>query len=143
MRKRCLIAFLCLTICFVTSMPIYANFTIADNEKGTVIIPTWEFIHSARCTISNYQGRALITCNVNGNSGITTKISITADLQRYQNGHWSRISSFSKTTYSHNLFLSEPVSVASGYTYRVVARIHAYSGSAVETRTITSNQVKF
>lgn len=98
----------------------------------------------ARGNILN-NGTASLTNNGNGEvnvygaalgSVVCDKIIIKMRLQRYSNGYWTDVKTFSDTKYNVAMLTkSYNVSVAKGYYYRVKAACAAYKGSTMESKT--------
>ena len=88
-------------------------------------------------------GKATTDCSVYGYQGITTKVSITANLQQYKDGRWATIKTYTESANSHRVSLYETTTVLKGYAYRVTAEVKAYSGSSVETRSLTSSEASY
>jgi len=91
--------------------------------------------------ISNKQADTL--ASVSGYQGITTKVTITVTLQKkgVLGLYWSDVASWTKTFNDYKGTLAPSYGVGSG-TYRVCAVYTAYSGSASETITGYSSNVK-
>ena len=107
------------------------------------ISPYMDYISYASSNIYISNGKATISCSVYGYQGITTRVKIDAKLQQYQNGKWVSIDTFSNESNSYRVSIDETSSITKGYKYRVQATIKAYSGSSVETKTVTSSEVKY
>ena len=108
------------------------------------ISPLLEYVSENNANISvDNNGVATISCKAFGHKGITTRIEITADLQRYDNGRWITINRFAAASDSHRVSLSHTHTLATGYSYRVQATVTAYSGSAAESDVVTSGTVLY
>lgn len=107
-------------------------------EKQEIIInPMTEIIVQGNATLAiSNSGTATITAKVSGMSG-TSKVEITAILEKYENNKWIEITSFSKSNSSNSTTLNETYTVSKG-TYRVSAILIAYKGTSSETVTATS-----
>lgn len=88
-------------------------------------------------------GNATVNYSVYGYQGTTTLVEISANLQQYSGSRWVTLKTFTAESGSHRTSLCEAFSVTKGYSYRVQATIKAYSGSASETQTVTSNETKY
>lgn len=113
------------------------------NSNNSSISPCMDYISRANSNIYISDGKATISCSVYGYQGITTSVKIDAKLQQYKNGKWVSIDTFSKESNSYRVSINETSSITKGYKYRVQAVVKAYSGSLVETRTVTSSEVKY
>lgn len=110
------------------------------NENKSVV--TLESI--AKGNILN-NGTASIANNGNGEvnvygavmgSVVCDKLLLKMRLQRYANGYWEDVKTFTDTKYNDSLLAkSYNVSVTKGYYYRVKAACIAYKGSTTESKT--------
>lgn len=124
--KHRLIAFLALIALLIPLLAVPA----AAASRGIVLSS-----FSADLDISS-GGTATCSCSARA-SGCT--ISVAMKLQRYQNGSWTTLKTWSANQ-SSPLSLSGTKTVASGYNYRVSATCSVYnsSGSFVESATTYS-----
>ena len=113
------------------------------NSNNSSISPCMDYISRANSNIYISDGKATISCSVYGYQGITTRVKIDAKLQQYKNGKWVSIDTFSNESNSYRVSINETSSITKGYKYRVQATVKAYSGSLVETRTVTSSEAKY
>lgn len=140
---------LCIIICALLVMSCNAHVhadEIVPLAAATVpsISPLMEYIAGNEAGISvDSNGLATISCKTCGYIGITTRVEITADLQRYDNGRWITINRFAAASDSHRVSLNHTHILATGYTYRVQATVTAYSGTSVEVDVITSGTVLY
>lgn len=113
-------------------------------EKESIIRPYMDYIARASCFLYiDSNGKATTDCSVYGYQGITTKVTITANLQQYKGGRWVTIKTFTESANSHRAYLCETTTISKGYTYRVTAEVKAYNGSNVETRNLTSSESSY
>jgi len=141
MRKRIVFLALCCVMLSAGSVQAFATESSAALQSAVQysISPYMDYIAQANGTLYiNSNGIATVDCDVYGYQGTTTRVEISANLQQYKSGRWVTIKTFTAISNSHRTSLSETYSVTKGYSYRVQATIKAYSGSAVETRTVTS-----
>ena len=145
MKKRIKLLFLCLCILSLGSGKVFATSFIEEvPENNLEVNPYMNYISTSSCDFYKQSNNtAAIDCSIEGYRGITTKVSITANLQQYKGGKWTTIKTFTQSSNSHRASLSETVSIAKGYTYRVSAQVKAYSGSSVETKNLISEQSKY
>lgn len=113
------------------------------NSNNSSISPRMDYISRASASIYISKGEAIVSCSAYGYQGITTSVKIDAKLQQYKNGKWVSIDTFSKESNSYRVSIDEKSSITKGYKYRVQATVKAYSGSKVETRTITSSEANY
>ena len=135
-------SFAALSLTQAQALEIADNISIYDADNNYVS-PYMDYISRANSNIYISDGKATISCSVYGYQGITTRVKIDAKLQQYKNGKWVSIDTFSKESNSYRVSINETSSITKGYKYRVQATIKAYSGSAVETRTVTSSEAKY
>ncbi len=116
------------------------------NEKSSEA----NLYNSARGNILN-QGTAKVTDNGNGSVNVygavygrvtCDKMILKLTLQRYSNGSWYNIRTFSDTAYNTALLTkSYNVQVTRGYYYRVKAACVAQDGSVTESKTPITNGI--
>lgn len=116
------------------------------NEKSSET----NLYNSARGNILN-QGTAKVTDNGNGSVNVygavygrvtCDKMILKLTLQRYSNGSWYNIRTFSDTAYNTALLTkSYNVQVTRGYYYRVKAACVAQDGSVTESKTPITNGI--
>ena len=89
-------------------------------------------------------GVATCTSSLTGYSGTTTKVTITIYLEKkgFLGLYWSDVTSWSQTFNDYRGTLSKDYTVGKG-TYRTRTVFTAYKGSASETVTAYSSQVKY
>lgn len=146
MIKRIMPLALCLCLLCGGSMRTFAEQVIGEEilEEETVIRPYMDYIARASCFLYiDSSGKATTDCSAYGYQGTTTKVSITANLQQYKDGRWVTIRTFTESANSHRASLYETTTISKGYTYRVTAEVKAYSGSSVETRSLTSSEASY
>lgn len=146
MRKRIVsLVFCCIMLC-ASGVQAFAAESSATPPSAVQysISPYMDYIAQANGTLYiNSSGVATVDCDVYGYQGTTTRVEISANLQQYKSGRWVTIKTFTASSNSHRTSLSETHSVSKGYSYRVQATIKAYSGSSVESRTVTSSEAKY
>ena len=135
-------SFAVLSLTQAQALEIADNISIYDADNNYVS-PCMDYISRANSNIYISDGKATISCSVYGYQGITTRVKIDAKLQQYKNGKWVSIDTFSNENNSYRVSINETSSITKGYKYRVQATVKAYSGSLVETRTVTSSEAKY
>lgn len=123
----------CVLLSCVTS--VFAN----DNEEILEKQPRWSYVISTygELTISS-SGKAAIYAEGSVNSSNTDSISLSATLQRKENGTWKDVTSWSSTG-SDRATVSKTYYVTAGYTYRISGTVKAYvNGKVVESVDYTS-----
>lgn len=142
MRKRMVMLILCGVLTLAGNAQVFAE-DIAD-MASMVVSPRMDYIDFASANlIIDSAGNATIRCSAQGYSGTTTRMEISAKLQRYVDGKWVTLKTFTANSNSYSVSLRDSYKVSKGYTYRVRATVHAYSGSSAETRTVTSSEVNY
>lgn len=146
MIKKVILMSLCLCLLSLGSAKVSAVEVLEEElqETSSEIIPYMDNTLTSNCFLYiNSNGEATTKCSISGYKGITTKVSITANLQQYKGGRWVNINTFTNSSNSFSTFLIETVNISKGYTYRVSAQVKAWSGSKVETRNLISNQNRY
>lgn len=142
MRKRIIALVLCGLMVFAGSIPSFA--AVITRDEPIVISPQMENISQAVAGLSvDNLGNAKVSSYVSGFCGITTRVKISAKLQKYVNGSWETLETFTGEKDSWCMSLIDSYKVSKGYTYRVQATVYAYSDSSSEVKTVTSNEVKY
>lgn len=146
MKKRIVSFALCCCMLCAGSIHAFAaepSVSVPSTVKFS-ISPYMEYIVQAKCNLYiDSNGIATVKSSVYGYQGTTTRVKISAKLQQYKSGRWITIKTFTADSDSHRTSLSETYNVTKGYSYRVQATIKAYSGSSVETRTVTSSKATY
>ncbi len=149
MKKRIIssLVILCLVI---TTASLGSAASLDNTERAytdieqldvNVIQPKSMYISTTYTALSIDNNIAECYAQINGYSGITTKIEIKMTLQkRFLLIWWNQVT-WTKTIYSYKGSLLEDTSVGSG-TFRVKADYTAYSGSSSETITAYSGIVE-
>lgn len=142
MRKVLTVVVMCSYLLLVSSPALAAE--VLDVFTYETPTPRMAYIASASCDLYiDSKGTATVKSAVNGYQGTTTKVSIEASLQQCRNGKWVTLKSFSESSNTYRTSLTKTYGVSKGYSYRVQSVIKAYSGSSVETQTVTSNEAKY
>ncbi|OLS02457.1 hypothetical protein [Tissierella creatinophila] len=144
MIKKITIFSLCLCLLSLGSGKVFADGFVEEVlENNLEVNPYMNYISTSSCNLYKQSNdKVTIDCSIEGYKGITTKVSITANLQQYERGKWINIKTFTQSSNSHRTSLSETVSITKGYTYRVSAQVKAYSASDIETRNLISKNIK-
>ena len=134
---------LMVALIFAVNTTVLANGN-SLKESTNVIFSEISLYNSTRGNILN-QGTAKVTDNGNGSVNVygavygrvtCDKLTLKLTLQRYSNGSWYNIRTFSDTAYNTALLTkSYNVQVTRGYYYRVKAACVAQDGSTVESKT--------
>lgn len=146
MRKQLAAFTLCGLMLFSSGSQVFATAPAADTSSvvSLAMMPRMDYIAQANGRIYiDSDGIATVSCSVYGYQGTTTHVKISANLQQYKSGKWVSIKNFTVEDDSHRTSLSKTYKISKGYSYRVRATITAYSGSSVETRTVTSSEASY
>ena len=147
---------LTIVLVFAVNVTVFAN----GNDLKEDVNDNFELIsekcsevslyNSARGNILN-QGTAKVTDNGNGSVNVygavygrvtCDKLNLKLTLQRYSNGSWYNIRTFSDTAYNTALLTkSYNVQVTRGYHYRVKAVCAAQKGSTTESKSPTTDGI--
>lgn len=125
---------ICIAVSLLTLLVPCVAFADAelDTSVDEVIVDEYSYTStvSTTLTISNAgvaKSRAVIT----GIPGTTTKLSATMNLQRYSNGSWQTIQSWSDSSTSNSLTISKSKTISRGK-YRTHTVFKAYRKSKSE-----------
>lgn len=152
--KKLLFLSLAVSAVFVSSVNGFANNVYASDENVFAESNTFDneenskqrmiYISDALSSINtSSNGTATVTALVNGYQGTTTSVSLVTNLKQYKNGSWVTIKSFNSSSKSYRISLSGAYNITKGYSYRSQTTVKAYSGSAVETRMVTSSTASY
>ncbi|MFW5670614.1 MAG: hypothetical protein ACOCM4_15575 [Acetivibrio ethanolgignens] len=84
--------------------PTYSSAPTEISMYTPIIVPRMK--HTARVAtnlIIDSKEQVTITVSVDGYKNITSKVNISADLQRYKNGKWSKVTTFFDSDNSHRI----------------------------------------
>lgn len=114
----------------------------ADSPADDPDLPDYTYVEKVKPSLSISKGTATSGVVVKDYDGDTTSISATITLQKYSSGNWVAVKSWSKTTASNMLSMSQTKAVAKGK-YRVKAVVKAYKSKKYETITKYSGTVTY
>ena len=118
----------------------YANAEL-DAPTGEKIMEAYSYTSTVSTTLSiNDTGVAKPRAVITGLPGTSTKLHVTMHLQKYSNGTWKTVQSWSSSTASNSLTLSKSKNVSHGK-YRTHTVFKAYHNSSSETITKNSGIV--
>lgn len=154
--KKVVKSILTLTLILTMNITVFANGSSFEDE----VIDGSRLTNESCSEVSLYnynkgnilnQGTAKVTDNGNGSVNVYGAVygSVTCDklilkltLQRYSNGSWYNIRTFSDTAYNTALLTkSYNVQVTRGSNYRVKAACVAQKGSTTESKTPITNGI--
>lgn len=130
MRKRVISIVLSMLILLIPCFS-YANAEL-DAPTGEKIMEAYSYTSTVSTTLSiNDTGVAKPRAVITGLPGTTTKLHVTMHLQKYSNGAWKTVQSWSSSTASNSLTLSKSKNVSHGK-YRTHTVFKAYHNSSSE-----------
>lgn len=100
------------------------------------------YMQSWDCTLSISGKTATVKASVSGYSSLTTKSSVTVQLQEQSGSRWVTVATWTDSVDGRRASVNETYSVTSGKTYRAVATCTVWSGSSSETETVTTANKK-
>ena len=106
------------------------------------VTPIYDYATEAICQLNISNGTASAYAKVRGNYGTVTKVSANMYLEKYNNGKWPTVRTWSDSKNSNVFELSRTTSVTKGL-YRVRTVFTVYSGSKSETITRYSSNVRY
>lgn len=110
------------------TMDLVAESTVENLEKGNIL-------NKGVASIGNNGNGSVNVSGTVFGSVVCDKLLLKMTLQRYSNGYWYDVKSFSNTAYNTSyLTKSYNVSVTKGYYYRVKAACFATKGSTSESK---------
>ncbi|MGL4345181.1 MAG: hypothetical protein ACRCTE_08295 [Cellulosilyticaceae bacterium] len=122
---------------------IYAN-NVVNTNQSSIVVPYMDYINDATVGLKiTSSGEAQVTSSIVGYSSSVDKVKIEATLQQCKNGQWTDLKKWSKSYNSYKGNLGEIYQVSKGYSYRIVTKFTAYSGSKTETQTVTGSEVMY
>ncbi len=152
--KKIVLMFISMFLIINLNMNVYAGVSQENSINNSQL--TQE--HTSTVTLENHErgkllnrGTASVTDNGGGSvnvygavigSVVCDKMILELTLQRYVNGSWVNVKSFSNTAYNTSLLTkSYNVSVAKGYYYRVKAACVAQKGGTSESQMPITNGI--
>lgn len=143
-----MLSLLALLFVFSFSLNTHAEESINNSDYSKEIVPgyekteRWSYTASLGSALTiDTNGYSTSTCTVTGYQSLVNKIIIYSYLQKYQNGSWVSVDSFSSTIYNWYASIEQPFSVYAswGRDYRTYNSIYVYSGNSYEHINAYSN----
>ena len=123
------VTILVLVVALLFCMPgaaLAADNVQAAGASDSVVTPMLAYISYATCSLNiSSNGYAQMTVVMQCYSPVN-KIRLSPHLQRYVNGSWQDVASWSQTTYSDFAMWSKGYYVTSGYQYRLKCYYYCY-----------------
>ena len=144
MFKKFTVFLLVVFVAFSLFLPTVALAESSDKvDPGAQI--RWTYIHTVYNWMGiNDSGKATMVSDMDTYSGSVTQVRMTNYLQRYQNGSWTTVNSWSQTTPGTYAYWSNTYYVYQGYNYRLLTYFYAYNGSTLlESTSLTSGSVYY
>lgn len=114
---------------------LVAESTVENLSKGNIL-------NKGVASIGNNGNGSVNVSGTVFGSVVCDKLLLKMTLQRYSNGYWYDVKSFSNTAYNTSyLTKSYDVSVTKGYYYRVKAACFATKGSTSESKSPVTNGI--
>lgn len=135
-----------LSICFSGSVYAETNDYVEKDStyEAMDVTPAWTYILDVWQVFDiSSSGRAEIATLMDTKNGDTDSLKIVSNLQQLQNGSWTTIKSWTRTTEATLLTLEATWYVYKGYSYRLVTSYYAYSQGDVESVSLTSRTVDY
>lgn len=126
---------LCLVLMMAISGPVMAvDKTIHSELIDAEINPSPRLTYINFISTSMYPSSSGITASgyISAYPGVVDEVWIFLYLERYENGRWVTVGSWSKFSYTYYAYLEGFKAVASGYVYRVRGSYYAWSGTSYE-----------
>ena len=133
MKKRVFTLIVCVTLLLSCLMPMQAFAADEDDLQINLMTPMLVYITTATSSFEISGGVAYMSTLMTA-SGVD-ELRLTSYLQKYVNGSWSTVTSWSKTVSGNSGSLSSSYSVTSG-TYRVRSYFYAYIDDVVVDSTL-------
>lgn len=130
MKKR----IICIAVFLLTLLVPCATFANVelDAPVDEVFEAEYSYTSTVRTTLTiNNAGVAKSRAVITGIPGTTTKLSATMNLQKYSNGSWQTVQSWSDSSTSNSLTISKSKTIAHGK-YRTHTVFKAYRNSKSE-----------
>lgn len=126
--------FLMMTIILLFSLSVEVSASVLVGEN--VVQPRLQYTNYTSTSINESpSGTALCGAGVEGYSGITTRIHIKMELQKFGTVKWETVTTWESTVFTYYSTLSKTKAVTVSGLYRVKATYTVYGGSAYETIT--------
>lgn len=118
------------------SVPVYTNLYDAEeiNVLSDTIMPRYKYIKQIGIglKVQNNKAHLYVECITHN----TAKISIKVELQKYENGNWKTIKTYSDSENGTDCIVSESYDVSSGYNYRTNVTINANEEKITKTSSV-------
>lgn len=132
---------LCFTMSFILllSLNLWSGMAVAAEES--LVEPRFSYTKVTTTSFVEGSGGS-ITCyaSAEGYSGITTRIHIKMELQKFGTVKWETVTTWESTVFTYHSSLSKNYTLSKSALYRVKATYTVYSGSAYETITSYSQE---
>jgi hypothetical protein len=142
--KRFVVIALSLVLIMGLWIPKGESALAANAATDLIVQPYFTHINIATCGMDiNSSGKASMSSTMIAYSSVD-KVRLKNYLQRYDNGSWTTIKSWSQTTEGTRAFWSKTYYVNSGYYYRLKTYFYTYNGSTIiESTSATSSNVYY
>lgn len=141
-KKGSLVVALGLVFCLMAVHVPQAKAAAPSDSGKAEIMPLMEYINDADYAFEITDGKAIMYAMVRGQSATTTKCEVTVELQKKGLLFWNTVETWTATENGRSAELDVSCTVTAGEAYRMVTTVTAWSGSASETKTMTSDTLK-
>ena len=140
MFKKSLILSIVLIVMISMCIPVGVMAAPENTDTEPIMAPCWTYIHFVINGLEiSSSGLASMVSEIDCYDGAVNKVVMNNYLQRYVNGSWTTLHSWSQTTPDNNDLWMEDYYVYKGYNYRMRTYFYAYQGSTlVESTSLTS-----
>jgi hypothetical protein len=142
MLKKLTLASLVILIILSLCIPAAAA---SSNSSSDVMKPMWTYLQLVHngLDIDTSTGQASMISEMYCYTGTINKVRMDNYLQRYINGAWTTLKSWSQTTNDDNGYWGTTYYVYQGYDYRLQTYFYAYSGNTLLESTSLTTGIKY
>lgn len=140
--KRVLILIMLLTVSIAISMPIFAVNNENEVHNLGIVTPNFTNISYVKTDL-NIGIDSVAKAQTTVMARNVDKIVISMSLQRYENGIWKVLKSWSQTTYGTESVHFNTMAVSRGFSYRVVSNIDVFLVNKLSESFVNTSEVIF
>ena len=141
-KRRFTVALCFIALITATQAPHAMALDVNVSSGYTEIMPMMEYIYDADYDFVISGGKANMYAVVNGNSTEATKCEVTVELQEKGLLFWDTLGTWTATENGRRAELDVSQSISKGKAYRMVTTVTVWSGTASETKTMTSRTLE-
>ena len=140
MLKKFALSTLAILIILSLCIPIASA---SSDTTTNVIKPMWTYLQLVHNGLQiDSSGLATMVSEINCYTGTVNKVRMDNYLQRYINGSWTTLNSWSQTTYDTYDYWGTTYYVYQGYNYRLLTYFYAYNGNTLLESTSLTTGIK-